>query len=312
MRVVIVGLGIQGAKRLEVAGADAVAVVDPVRPEASHRNIQEVPLGSYDAALVCTPDGAKIDVLSYLLSNGKHVLVEKPLVAASEGELLRLSEIALKGRLACYTAYNHRFEPNVARMRGLIDSGDLGEIYGVRLFYGNGTARNVRDSPWRDTGLGVVRDLGSHLLDLVRYWFGDLPTAFDLVAARRFENRSYDHAVIVSDGKPLIELEMSLLSWRNRFVCDVTAERGSAHIDSLCKWGPATFTQRVRLLPSGRPVETQVVVEQADPTWAMEYEHFKQICTAPEISIGNDIWINRILTGIESQALGREEGRPRA
>ena len=33
------------------------------------------------------------------------------------------------------------------------------------MFYGNGTARLVRDSAWRDQGAGVLPDLGSHLLD---------------------------------------------------------------------------------------------------------------------------------------------------
>ena len=37
---------------------------------------------------------------------------------------------------------------------------------------------------------------------------------------------------------------MTLLSWRNHFTCDIFAENGSAHIESLCKWGPSTFTLR--------------------------------------------------------------------
>ena len=50
-------------------------------------------------------------------------------------------------------------------MRELIVSGELGEIYSCRMFYGNGTARLVRESDWRDQGAGVLPDLGSHLLD---------------------------------------------------------------------------------------------------------------------------------------------------
>ena len=42
------------------------------------------------------------------------------------------------------------------------------------MFYGNGTARLVRESAWRDAGAGVLPDLGSHLLDTARFWFGDL------------------------------------------------------------------------------------------------------------------------------------------
>lgn len=81
MKIAIVGLGIQGRKRMPFAGADLVATIDPVALDAQYRRIQDVPLGSYDAALVCTPDDAKLAILEYLLSNGKHVLVEKPLLA---------------------------------------------------------------------------------------------------------------------------------------------------------------------------------------------------------------------------------------
>ena len=47
--------------------------------------------------------------------------------------------------------------------------GVLGGIYRCRMFYGNGTARLVRDSAWRDDGAGVLPDLGSHLLDTARF-----------------------------------------------------------------------------------------------------------------------------------------------
>ena len=70
---------------------------------------------------------------------------------------------------------------------------------------------------------------------------------------------------------------MTLLSWRNHFTCDVFAENGSAHISSLCKWGPSEFTHRARILPSGRPPEQSVTLVQDDPTWALEYEHFKDV-----------------------------------
>ena len=235
--------GVQGKKRRRVAGSDGVGVVDPVAGEADWREITDVPLERYDAALVCTPDEPKIEILTYLLGHGKHVLVEKPLHAATEAELDALEALARKTGAVCYTAYNHRFEPHYVRMRDLIKSGALGRIYRCRMFYGNGTARLVRDSAWRDQGAGVLPDLGSHLLDTARFWFGDLGEDFDLVSADRFENRAPDHVVVAAQSsRPRLEFEMTLLSWRNHFTCDVLAENGTAHIESLCKWGPTTFT----------------------------------------------------------------------
>ena len=177
------------------------------------------------------------------------------------------------------------------------------------MFYGNCTARLVRESSWRDQGAGVLPDLGSHLLDTLKVWF---PTAeaweFDVRLARRHENRSFDQVVLAADPAdgPAIQLEMTMLSWRNHFTCDVFAENGSAHIESLCKWGATTFTNRTRVLPSGRPPEEAVTLVQADPTWEAEYAHFKQLCAAGHGSgIANDLWLNRTLRGLAREAYDR-------
>ena len=303
MRVVVVGLGVQGAKRRTVAGKDVVATVDPANSQADYRSLDEVPLAAYDAALVCTPDETKIELLTHLLANGKHLLVEKPLFASEDGPLESLARIAHAKGVTCYTAYNHRFEPHFVRMKRVIESGQLGKIYCVRMFYGNGTARLVRDSAWRDQGAGVLPDLGSHLLDTALFWFGKPSAPFEIHSANRFENRSFDHFSFGSNGSPVLQFEMTLLNWRNHFYADVFAEKGSAHIQSLCKWGPSTFLLRDRKLPSGRPDEEAVTLVQADPTWELEYQHFKQLCVRGESNIDNDMWINTVLGDLARRSL---------
>lgn len=302
MRVVVVGLGVQGHKRRRVAGADFVTEIDPHNTEAKHRRIEDVPVGSYDAALLCVPDDAKIALLDYLISHGKHALVEKPLFA-TDAELARIEAAARRAGVLVYTAYNHRFEPHFVRMRDAIRSGELGRIYHCRMFYGNGTARLVRDSEWRDAGAGVLPDLGSHLLDTLRFWFDGWDGKPGLVAAERFENRSPDHVVLSARGAaPAVDLEMTLLNWRNHFYCDILADKGSAHIRSLCKWGPSEFVIRRRVLPSGRPPEEVVTLVQDDPTWEIEYAWFKQACAARrETDLSTDRYIGRELARLESQ-----------
>jgi scyllo-inositol 2-dehydrogenase (NADP+) len=305
MRVVVAGLGIQGRKRQAVAGMDCVATVDPVHQDADYKSLAEVPLERFDAALVCTPDEPKIELLCYLLKNRKHALVEKPIFAERAEPIEALAGLARKNRAVCYTAYNHRFEPHFVGMKRLIDSGVLGRIYRCRMFYGNGTARDVRNSPWRDNGAGVLPDLGSHLFDTVLYWFGAAEHRWSVTSCSRFENAAFDHVTISGRGSPEIELEMTLLSWRNHFTCDVFAELGSAHIESLCKWGPSSLILRKRKLPSGRPDEEITTLVQPDPTWALEYDHFKQLCAAGgSDNLTNDAWINDRLRALTEEALG--------
>jgi scyllo-inositol 2-dehydrogenase (NADP+) len=305
MRVVVVGIGVQGQKRRSFAGSDYVCSVDVANREADFRDLRDVPVDTFDAALLCVPDAAKIRLLSYLVANRKHALIEKPLVAEDDSTLRQLQDNARANGVVLYVAYNHRFEPHFVRMRELVASGVLGRIYRCRMFYGNGTARLVRDSDWRDQGSGVLGDLGSHLLDTARFWFGDIGDEFSVVSVDRFENRSPDHVVVAAKrSEPRLEFEMTLLSWRNHFACDVFAENGSAHISSLCKWGPSEFIHRTRILPSGRPREQAVTLVQDDPTWALEYDYFRRLCAERHpTDLANDIWLNRSL-----RTLGAETG----
>lgn len=299
MKVIVIGLGIQGGKRRSIAGSDVVATVDPIVEEANYKRLELVPLDRYDAALVCTPDDTKLPLISYLLSHKKHVLVEKPLLACDEYSLRVIQELAAASRVTCYTAYNHRFEPHIVRVRDLLAQGAIGRIYQARFFYGNGTVFDVKRSPWRDKGMGVLPDLGSHLLDLCLFLFGRIEEDFQPWSFNRFENCAFDHFVCGSSGAPVIELEMSLLSWRNTFTADLVGELGSLHINGLCKWGPSILTVRKRVLPSGRPEEETYVLESPDPTWELEYRHFEEMCGRASSNVANDVWISSVLNGLQ-------------
>lgn len=291
---------------MAVAGHDVIATVDPASQEAAYKTLEQVSLDDYDAACVCTPDHVKLPILEYLLTHGKHVLVEKPLIAQNgveEATLNRVAELARKRATACYTAYNHRFEPHLVRLKEIINSGMLGNIYIARGFYGNGTARDVRTSPWRDQGLGVLSDLGSHLLDLCVFLFGHVFSQPIVWSQHCFENVAADHALFGFEGRPAIQFEATLLFWRNSFALDIIGERGSAHVSGLCKWGPSSLTMRTRVLPSGKPTEHTVTLEQPDPTWKAEYQYFRDLCRTGGTNIDNDCWISAMLGRMRTDSI---------
>ena len=272
-RFAVVGMGVQGAKRRDIICDQPCVTVDPVAPGADYTSITDVPLDRYDAVFLCTPDSVKHELVDYLVGHGKHVLIEKPF-SLEPGQYASLAELGARTGSTVYVAYNHRFEPHIATLKGILDEGRLGEIYTVSLSYGNGTAELVRTSAWRDTGIGVIADLGSHLLDMVDFWWGLEGRTIDFMDARAIENRAFDQATFRLSGVPSTYLETTMLSWRNDFHCHIRGSEGSAHISSLCKWGPTTLTLRGRVRPSGRPDEASTTLVQADPTWEAEYRHF--------------------------------------
>ncbi len=187
MRVIVVGLGVQGHKRRRVAGADFVAAVDPVNAEARvparSRTCRST---SYDAALVCIPDEPKVELLDLPARRTASTCWSRSRCGRrDDGDIVALEALArAQGRRLL-----HRLQPSLraafrAHARPDRARASSGRIYRCRMFYGNGTARLVRDSAWRDQGAGVLPDLGSHLLDTCRFWFGDIGDGLQRVSAR--------------------------------------------------------------------------------------------------------------------------------
>ena len=291
--IAVIGLGVQGTKRLAIAGSGIR--VDPVSPDAQYAGIEQVPLDAYTAAYVCTPDAPKYRIVRYLVEHGKHVLIEKPFTLAGH-EYDDLRALQERTGSTVYVAYNHRFEPHIAAVKDILDRGAIGEIYTASLSYGNGTAALVRSSPWRDQGLGVVADLGSHLLDMVDFWWGLDGRSIDVIDAARHENQAWDHAQFRISGTPTVYAETTLLSWRNDFSCRIRGSAGSVEISSLCKWGPTSLIERGRVLPSGRPDERITTLVQADPTWALEHAYFHDLIERGERgNLGTSQHITRML-----------------
>lgn len=308
MRVIVVGLGVQGKKRKRIAGELCIATVDPVVNEADYSDVRDVPLSDYDAALLCVPDANKYELIKYLVSHRKHVLVEKPLLFARFEQFTEVEQMARDSETLLYTAYNHRFEPSIVRAKEIIVQGTLGKVYRCDLFYGNGTATLVRDSLWRDSGAGVIPDLGSHLLDIVAFWFDRPLDDVSLISSDCYENRAPDHAVFQARKSfPHIHGEMTLLSWRNSFAAHIMGENGSLHLRSLCKWSESEIVLRRRVRPSGRPEEEKWTEPEGDPTWEEEFLHFVRSCQSPTTSLQRDIQIAKGLVGLieESQSRGK-------
>ncbi len=296
MRFAVVGMGVQGTKRRRIIGDVPCVTIDSALNSADYSDLRSVPPETYDAAYLCVPDAEKLQLTQYLVSHGKHVLIEKPfLLDPQEYTALRLLQKEMRSTI--YVAYNHRFEPHVAKTKEVLESGQLGEIYTVSLSYGNGTAEQVQTSRWRDSGYGVLPDLGSHLLDIVDFWWGLEGMHIDFVEGRSHENQSLDFATFRLAGGPSVWCETTLLSWRNDFRCDIRAREGSLHIASLCKWGPSSLSVRERVHPSGRPSEHVETLIQADPTWSLEHSHFLSLIrSGSEGNLPISQEIGRVLT----------------
>ena len=302
MKFIVGGYGIQGKKRIRISKKNFISVFDPFVKSADYNSIHEIPIDKYEIVKVCTPNKSKEKIINFCIENNKHILVEKPL--SLDQKFIKKIETKIKNKnLIIYSAYNHRFEPNIVKLKKYLNKNDLGKIYSINLFYGNGTAKLNKLSKWKDQEDGVTSDLIPHLLDMIDFWFDIRPTEIIFKKNLKFENNSYDFCQILMKYNNIhINLISSLCSWRNTFKADIIFEKGSLHIDNLVKWGESTFITRNRKYPSGYPKEKIYKISLEDPTWKKEFTYLKQIIKKKnKTDLAKDIWIAKVLTKINEK-----------
>lgn len=131
-----------------------------------------------DVIDICTPNACHFDVILKALEAEKNIYCEKPLVISSE-QANKVTEKFKnsKNKSICSVVFNNRFSPAILRAKQLMQEDRLGKIISFRCLYLHNThiESNKNKSPagWRQdidiSGGGVLFDLGSHAIDLVRF-----------------------------------------------------------------------------------------------------------------------------------------------
>ncbi len=131
--------------------------------------------GNLDAVIVSTPDDMHYPMTMAALDAGLHVLCEKPMAlnAAQASEMYNKAEAAGVKHMICFT---YRWMPPYRYLKEVIEGGYLGRCFHCRFSYVAGYGRNARYQwKWdRRRGLGALGDLGSHMIDLARWYVGEI------------------------------------------------------------------------------------------------------------------------------------------
>ncbi len=115
------------------------------------------------------------------LEAGKHVLCEKPTALDAYEAAQMLAAAGQRSDRFAWVDHELRYEPNRRRARELIRSGAIGEVRHIELSlkpYLRGDGRpQAQDAPWTwwfdgARGGGILGAVGSHLIDLCRFWTG--------------------------------------------------------------------------------------------------------------------------------------------
>lgn len=138
-------------------------------------------LERHEVDLVCiaTPPDLHAPMTLAALEAGAHVLCEKPM-AMDAGESRAMLEAAEAAGKLHVMGHELRFNPNRRRIKALLDAGEIGEVRHLNMVsinagWGDPASRPAGD--WwslAEHGGGRFGAAGSHAIDLIRWWLGDI------------------------------------------------------------------------------------------------------------------------------------------
>ena len=160
---------------------------------------------SLDAVIISLPTHLHATCATAAAEAGKHILLEKPLARnVNEGKQI-LSATEKKG-VTLMIGYPFRFAPQFQILKQKILTGELGEVqiaFATNIGPGPFTHRAESDAPkpvpewWFKkelTGGGALMDLGSHMINLIRWYFGEVSDTKSYIG-HRFNLEQEDHAL---------------------------------------------------------------------------------------------------------------------
>jgi len=238
LRVGLIGLGMMGRHHARVLrdteGLALVGVADASGDTHGVaggltvcRTVDELIAIGLDMAVVAVPTVDHEDVALRLAEAGVHTMVEKP-IASTGAAGQRIVDAFESQGLVGAVGHIERFNPALQSLRDRLESGAIGEIYHI-------ATRRQGPFPARISDVGVVKDLGTHDIDLTA-WLAQ--SAYTSVFARTSSRSGRAHEDMVTITGQLANgiVTNHLVNWLSPLkerVTVVTGEGGSFVADTV-------------------------------------------------------------------------------
>ena len=159
----------------EMDDVELVAVADPdplacrrifntYRPHIYDNYLELLDRERPDLVSVAVPTRLHVEVACDAMSRGVHVLVEKPLaLTIEEGRVIIDAAREFGTKLS--VGHVERFNPAIIELKRRLEQEELGRIFQVR-------ARRVSPFPGRIQDVGVILDMATHDIDVIRHLLG--------------------------------------------------------------------------------------------------------------------------------------------
>ncbi|RLD11756.1 MAG: gfo/Idh/MocA family oxidoreductase [Chlamydiae bacterium] len=299
----IIGLGIMGTEHINTVEKSKnirlAAVCDIKKDLADERaKKNNVPAyysandlinsGEVDAVLIATPHYFHTPITIDAFEAGLHVISEKPIAVHKADAEKMIAAHAKHPKLVFSAMFQVRTDSFFKKIKEIIDSGELGEIYRVnwlitnwfrtQTYYNSGTWR----ATWKGEGGGVLLNQAPHQLDLFQWMFGmpvkvraycslgkyhDIEVEDDVTAYCEFKE-GFSGMFITSTGEAPGTNRLEIMADRGRLVFedgkikfDKTTESVSKFLKTTEKAFGGPKTETIEIETDGKGGTHQNIIE---------------------------------------------------
>ena len=292
MKVGIIGCGAIGKKRalslgvheLVFAADTSIEHAKEISDIKSNCQVTEdyldiINCRDVDLVIISTTNQFLASITYDAVMAGQHVLVEKP-AGRNPEELIPIIEWAEKKSVSVKVGFNHRYHPAIRKAKEMVVSGAIGSLMFIRARYGHG-GRLGYEKEWRadpeKSGGGELFDQGIHLIDLSRWFLGELSVEKGFTHTYYWDMPVDDNAFLMLKNQmgQVAWLHASCSEWKNLFSFEIFGKNGKLHIEGL---GGSYGTEKLsyyKMLDSMGPPET-IIWEYPFPdnSWELELQDF--------------------------------------
>lgn len=203
--------------------------------QSFHDNFDEFLKSDIDIVYIASENSRHYEQVIKAAKAGKHILCEKPL-AMTSSQAEEMVSICKNNNVHLAVNYQHRFHPLVVKARELIKDQKLGKLVSISLNFNTDFPPSSNYRFKKDlSGGGALRDLGTHMIDLLRYLGGEIAEIDGVIDNLVYQSEVDDFALatvkFAKEGYGSFNVSFNSKKAFNRV--EVVCHKGSMSIENL-------------------------------------------------------------------------------
>ncbi len=212
LRFALIGAGFWSKFQLaawrEIDGVECVAICDRARERAvclaaaagvpaAYSDARELLLSeSLDFVDIVTNPESNSEIVALAAGHRLPAVCQKPM-APSLQEAIRMKEVCQAAGVALYVHENWRWQTPIRQLGRILESGVIGTPFRARIRMASGFSVFENQPLLRNAERFLIADIGSHVLDVARFLFGEALTVYAQTGRIQQGIRGEDVATVI-------------------------------------------------------------------------------------------------------------------